>query len=531
MSIVARRAFVAIAGSLVLTALLADVGRAQNLDDLLQLQDYTAHRASSTDPSGGNLDMRNVAAGSTRTLAELEGPGVITHIWFTYMYPSRSALRKLVFRIYFDDIAEPCVEAPLGDFFGLGHAQSYAYASLPLAVGTHSGLNAYWKMPFRRSARLTVTNEGSQDCRALYYQIDYRKLDALLPDDLHFFATYRQAFPPPKGEPYWICETDGGSGHFAGCNVSIEQKDESWWGEGDVRVFIDGQSKPIIEGTGSEDDFGGAWCYSHEFSFPFFGTPLRGRFNKAGVLERCTPDLRGKDLDQWKWPAAWQPGDLWNVYRYHIPDPIPFKKSIRVNIEHGWQGNEQINWYSSVAYWYQTGKPTTRPALPPVADRIPAYLRPHDAGDGRWEAENFVDGVKPTGGKVEEVGMGFWGEMFSGQHGLGWDADKTGETLSLSFTVAEAGRHRIVARPCRIESGGIFTVALNELPASEPFNLYQPPPFPEPFDVIVADTELKVGEHTLTFTSLDPDPKAKGRRLLLDTFEVLGPPTTQPSQP
>ena len=151
---------VACLASLLLLLLPAKRCPAQNLDDLLHVQKFTAHRASSSDPSGGNLDMRRVNAGQSLTLAELAGPGLITHIWFTHLYPSRSSLRKLVLRIYFDDLPEPCVEAPLGDFFGLGHAQTYAYASQPLAVGTHSGLNSYWPMPFATRARLVIANEG-----------------------------------------------------------------------------------------------------------------------------------------------------------------------------------------------------------------------------------------------------------------------------------------------------------------------------------------------------------------------------------
>lgn len=185
--------------------------RAAGLDDLLTLKDYSAHRISSADPSGGNFDMRRVEAGKTLTVAEIDGPAVINHIWFTLMYPSRSSLRKMVLRIYFDDIAEPCVESPLGDFFGLGHSQTYSYASQPLAVGPHCGLNSYWRMPFSKKARITLTNDGKQDCIALYYQVDYQKLQSPPPDDLHFFAAYRQAFPCEKEKPYRILETDGGA--------------------------------------------------------------------------------------------------------------------------------------------------------------------------------------------------------------------------------------------------------------------------------------------------------------------------------
>ncbi len=181
----------------------------------------------------------------------------------------------------------------------------YAYASQPLAIGTHAGLNCYWPMPFVRKARLTMTNDGGQPCEALYFQIDYRKLEAAPEDGLHFFAAYRQAFPCEKGKFYDILRTDGGVGHFVGCNLSVEQRDESWWGEGDVRMYIDGAKDPAIAGTGSEDDFSGAWCYSHEFSYPYFGAPMRARFNKKGILEHCTPG--SETQGQWRWPAAWQP--------------------------------------------------------------------------------------------------------------------------------------------------------------------------------------------------------------------------------
>jgi hypothetical protein len=124
-------------------------------------------------------------------------------------------------------------------------------------VGTHGGLNWYWPLPFATKARVVVANEGAQDCNALYFQVDYRKLEQPLPDALHFFAAYRQAFPLAKGQPYEILQTGGGQGYFAGCNLSVEQQDEGWWGEGDVAMFVDGESKPSIVGTGSEDDLGG----------------------------------------------------------------------------------------------------------------------------------------------------------------------------------------------------------------------------------------------------------------------------------
>ncbi len=504
-----------------LIVLFAGKCSAQSLDNLLHLQDYTAHRVSSADPKGGNSDWRQIDAGQTLTLAELEGPGIISHIWFTVNYPSRSSLRKLVLRIYFDDLTEPCVEAPLGDFFGLGHAQTYSYASQPLAVATQGGLNCYWPMPFVHKARLTVANEGAQVCRNLYYQVDYRNLDKPLPDDLHFFAAYRQSSPCEKGKPYVILQTEGGAGHYVGCNLSVEQQEAGWWGEGDVRMFVDGQTEPAIAGTGSEDDFGGAWCYGHEFAFPQIGAPLRARFDPDGLLEHCTPDLRGKDLEQWHWPVAWKAGDLWNVYRYHISDPVPFRRSLLVNIEHGYINNERSDWYSSVAYWYQTGKPVARPALPPVAERLPLFMRPHDYGDGRWEGEDLAEVAKADGGVVREAGMQFWGAMFSRQYALLWDAAKPGHTLTVPFTVAQPGRYKLVARLSRSAEGGTFKTGLDDLPMGEPLNLYGPPPYPEPFDTVVAEAELAAGSHSLKFVSLEHDKRSKKNHLLLDKFQLM----------
>ena len=288
-------------------------------------------------------------------------------------------------------------------------------------------------------------------------------------------------------------------------------------------MFVDGQTEPAIAGTGSEDDFGGAWCYGHEFAFPQIGVPLRARFNADGEMEHCTPDLRGKDLAPWHWPVAWKAGDLWNVYRYHISDPVPFRRSLLVNIEHGYINNERSDWYSSVAYWYQAGKPAARPALPPVAERLPLFMRPHDYGDGRWEGEDLAEVAKADGGVVQEAGMQFWGAMFSRQYALLWDAAKPGNTLNVPFTVAQPGRYKLVARLSRTAEGGTFKAGLDDLPMGEPLNLYGPPPYPEPFDTVVAEAELAAVSHSLKFVSLEHDKRSKKNHLLLDKFQVSKP--------
>jgi hypothetical protein len=505
---------------LTLLMLIAATGNTQALDGLIRQQTHKAHRIASSDPAGGNFDMRRIEPGQSLELAKITGPAIINHLWFTIMYESRTALRKLVLRIYFDDSKTPAVEAPLGDFFGLGHALSYSYASQPLAVGTHTGLNSYWLMPFAKSARIVVANEGKQVCQAFYFQIDYQDRVEVPKPVMYFHAQYRQEFPPSKGKTYTILEAAGASGHYVGCNLSIEQRDESWWGEGDMRIYVDGETTPSIAGTGSEDDFSGAWCYSHEFSFPQFGAPLRSRFDATGLLQHCTPDLKGKDLDQWKWPVAWQPGDLWNVYRYHITDPVPFQKSVRVDIEHGYINNERSDWMSSVAYWYQSMPQGTNPVLASVADRMPYYVRPREHPKGVFEAENFADTAPATSGIVLEAGMEFWGTLFSGRSGLQWKTETTGSVLDLSVELAKEGTYDVSVRAARNEPGGSFTVSLDDAVTTSPVDLFQQGPFLGMIDIPLGTLQLTTGTHHLKFQAHSKHEKQEAMKLLLDRIDL-----------
>jgi D-arabinan exo alpha-(1,3)/(1,5)-arabinofuranosidase (non-reducing end) len=342
----------------ILMLALAVPALAQNFSDWLgQLPEphsYVLKRVSSYDRTGGNADYRQVAPGQTFTVLDESGPGVITHVWFTIADPELYHLKKIVLRVYWDGETHPSVEAPIGDFFGLGLGDYFTYQSVPLAVGEAKALNSFFPMPFKKHARITVTNEGRDAIRALYFNIDYRAYSKPLPDNtLYFHAEYNQCAPctavvsdgkNPDGKDNYLWVDAKGRGQFVGVTMSILENKDGWWGEGDDMFFIDGEKLPSIVGTGTEDYFLGAWDFGGKpFAYGLFGAPVVG------------PERQGA---------------RWSVYRFHLDSPIPFTKSLRATIEHGTANNRGDNYYS-VAYWYQTEPHAPLPPLPPVEDRLP----------------------------------------------------------------------------------------------------------------------------------------------------------------
>jgi hypothetical protein len=335
------------------------------LSDLPQAKDYVQHRASSYDRSGGNADFRTIAPRETLNVLDANGPGLITHVWFTIASEDPHHLKALVLRMYWDGETTPSVEAPIGDFFGLGLGDYHAYQSIPLSVGSDKALNSFFPMPFQRHARITVTNEGAQRVDAFYFNVDYRTYNKPLPaDQLYFHAQYRQAAPAHgwtnawranddpqvedkknlNGEGNYVWMEATGHGHFVGVTMSVLQNQDGWWGEGDDMFFIDGVTTPSINGTGSEDYFLGAWDFGgHAFSYALYGAPVVGQEVAGGRS---------------------------SVYRFHLDSPIPFTKSLRATIEHG-HANHRSDNYFSVAYWYQTEPHAEFPVLPPLEQRIP----------------------------------------------------------------------------------------------------------------------------------------------------------------
>lgn len=348
--------------------------------ELWEHRDYKAMRLSSADPTGANDDgswANKIESGETRVLGVLEGPGIIRHIWMTVASNEPYHLKKIVLRVYWDDEESPSIEAPLGDFFGLGLGKYHLFESRYLSVGSQRALNAAFPMPFRSSAKLAITNEGQDPINAFYFNVDWEKYSMLPEDAAYFHAQYRQQIPTDgwttewqaNGDPHinnrrnetgdgnYLILSAEGKGHYVGVTHSILQNQGDWWGEGDEMIFIDGEPVARIKGTGAEDYYLGAWCYGG-CGLDFFG-------NSKPVfdyLDYGNPVNGGDDR-----------GAGWSLYRFHSTSPVPFEESIRVTIEHG-HANHRSDNYSTVAYWYQTEPSTPFPALPNVEERIPRLL-------------------------------------------------------------------------------------------------------------------------------------------------------------
>jgi hypothetical protein len=313
-----------------------------------------------------------LASGETLTLADIEGPGMIRHIWITV--PDTTAagpyvLRDLVLRITWDDAVEPAVEAPLGDFFCNGFAERALVTSLPLVVAPSGGMNCYFPMPFRQRARVTLTSEHPGDIEAVFFQIDHTLADDVGPEAAYFHAQWRRTRDARRGEDHVILDGVRGSGAYVGTFIALTALERFWWGEGEMKFFIDGDTDlPTICGTGLEDYVGGAWGFQdtpgsdgepevRTFSAPFFGYPQRTIHDRS----RRSP-----------YATAMPPAH--GMYRWHLPDPIYFQEDLRVTVQQiGHDGSllfERADDISSVAYWYQSGMGTVS-ALPDADGRRP----------------------------------------------------------------------------------------------------------------------------------------------------------------
>lgn len=293
---------------------------------------------------------------TTFTMAEINGSGAIQHIWLT---PAGIKWRYAIIRIYWDDEKEPSVEAPLGDFFCMGWNQYAPVNSLAVTVNPGSAFNCYWVMPFRKKAKITIENLADEEFR-LYYQIDY--VETTVPDDAAYFhAQFRRTNPVPYKEVYTLVDGIKGKGHYVGTYIAWGVHNNGWWGEGEIKFYIDGDKDfPTICGTGTEDYF----CGSYDFD-------VRKK-NAAGVdvVEYQEFNTAYVGLPQViRGDGHYQVMQRFGMYRWHIPDPIRFEKDLKVTIQAlGWRGDGRYlplqDDIASVVFWYQTEPHATFPKLP-----------------------------------------------------------------------------------------------------------------------------------------------------------------------
>lgn len=324
-------------------------------------QSYKSLKQSSHDRTGGNRDFFSVAAGATQELFHASGPGAITHIWFTIAARGRNHLKELVLRAWWDGKDKPSIEAPVGDFFGLNLGEYFHYQSEYLACSPGRSLNCYFTMPYRKSARMTVTNEGKEDVNAFYSNIDYLTSPALPADALYFHAQYRQAQPNvavqypgpqklnPDAKANYVYGEARGRGHLMGVTVGVMINADGWMGEGDDMIFIDDETKPAIIGTGMEDYFLGSWNFGGRDGATPFGHSMYGA-PQIVMAERA--------------------GGRYCCYRWHGDNPVTFNRYMKHTNEHG-HANDRGDNYSSCCYWYQSEPYTDFPALAPVDQRVP----------------------------------------------------------------------------------------------------------------------------------------------------------------
>lgn len=276
-------------------------------------------------------------AGEIFEIANINGSGIIKHIWMT---DSCLKNRNIILRMYWDNSDTPSVEVPLGDFFASAECQDYAQiSSLAVCVNPKRGFNCYWDMPFYKNARITVENLDSENV-FFFYQIDY--VIGSLPNDLAYFhAQFRRINPLPFKEVHTILDNVKGNGQYVGTYLFWKVSNKGWWGEGEIKFYLDGDKEyPTICGTGTEDYFGGSWNFDVDNKYQTFTTPY------SGMTKVIKPD------------EIYKPGQSFSLYRWHICDPVYFKKDIKVTIQAlGWGDDGQYLPFeddiSSVAFWYQ----------------------------------------------------------------------------------------------------------------------------------------------------------------------------------
>jgi len=448
------------------------------LEALSRLSQGTNFRfsSSSIDPHA-NVDFRPVLPGQTYTMADIKGPGTIRRIWLTILPSEPGYSRLMTLRIYWDGEEHPSVECPIGDFFGAGGGLDAVVDSLPArASADGKARSCFWVMPFRKSAKITLTNEGSLATWCLYYQVD-GQYEQVAEDAAYFHAEYRQEYPCGPGN--YVAADIHGKGQYVGTVLTVRSTADGWWGEGNDYFTVDGEQTPTLKGTGFEDYFGEAWGLRK----------VNSAYSGCSVLEDMV-------------------GGRASCYRWHVPDPIRFDKSLKVEFQDMGVGKnakgedanniERSDEFSSAAFWYQLGPSTDYHPIVPGYDRLPFDYRKF------VEAESLPYS-NPGSGKVEVVKV----NGLHGNHDLEWTGGRTGAELSLPFSVDQAGTYQVMVLVAKQSSGGIGRFFIDGKPVSDKYSFYEDG-YDMHFEIPLEMRQLTAGKHRLTLRCQGKDSGTQG---------------------
>jgi hypothetical protein len=504
---------------LVSLLLATPAGAGSFLEDLAKPHEGRSRRATSTarigpdgkydpkaDPTGdldehSNSDNRRVAPGATNVLMDVTGPGVITHIWMTFLGPEPQDWAKngsanhqeMLLRVYWDGSERPGVEAPVGDFFANAYGRRSEVISLPVIVEDADSYNCFWHMPFRKSARIEIVNQSEKSINLLYFNIDWIQKD-IPADTPYFYAQYRQEYPARKGGDYLILETQG-KGHYVGTVLSVRTRSPSWFGEGDEKIYIDGEAKASIWGTGTEDYFLSAWGLKKVLT-PYFGVPF---FDQWGIV-----------------------GGHTSAYRWHIHDPLVFNTGIKVTIEHfGWiapdenpqnrstSWNEREDDYSSVAFWYQTGQPTFAERAPHARERaLPSLERVQVA------AASLTDKKFHGTGDAHPQQL----DLYPGPQLLYQPGKQEDAWLEIPFTITKKEPLRLLLNATRSYDFGRYQASLNGVKLGGVLDFYNATIIDEEFHLL--DFWPEPGPYTLRLECVGRNPASQGYYLGLESLRL-----------
>lgn len=435
-------------------------------------------------------------AGETAVLMDVAGSGVIQHIWLV-----EGLNRGLVLRFYWDGEETPSVEVPAPDFFAVGHGRFAPVNSLPVVVNPSNALNCFWPMPFHRHARITLSNETAEDVPLVAYQITY--VESEIPANAGtFHAQYRRA-PTAFRNPCVILDGVKGQGRYVGTFLAWTQMEKGWFGEGEIKFFIDGDDQfPTICGTGTEDYFLGSYGFPKPYTTPYSGTVLP------------TSD-------------SGEPPNFWSLYRWHVQDPIHFDQDLRVTIQAlGWgpdgRYKKLADDIASVAFWYQTEPHAPFPRLPRLAERLREPPRTVAHFPGAEECEALIVDNRSAGAPVEIQDLRAYGNGWSGDAHLFVKAQQPGDFVELAIPASRSAKVTLFGT--RAADYGLLKFSINGNPAGAAFDGYAGQPAPSG-PIPLGVHEPVDGKMLLRVEVVGTNPESTGARhyFALDAIKLESP--------